>query len=907
MEDKKFLALGFNTKLIEKIHSKNLSFTALRGVNYKALLNIGFSEQDAILIRERVNRKPIPVDVIDIILSQTGGVCCYCANGNHTQPYQIHHIYDYASSQNHNVANLMLVCPTHHVYIHQNKIKAEKQLEAKHAWISLWEISSQYASKSLSFPFGAFEYIDYGTSGSVTDIFSFGTAKPRTSALLADGPLLQSAFKILEENDKILLSGDSGSGKTTLSLAIASKIDSAKVYRYCVGEKGSAETMQEIILFLSLAIKPIVLIIDDVNPKLIPGHIEKIMSFGQKDKKLIVVNTKQGLSSTNNLEQRLAALELPVTWSALRSTVMASMQQHEHEIVGYLKSKGLDTYNGRKIGYSFTETKFSEVLDSYATGTNTVWQFIYMLGSGRELLQRRLSELYHRDRLDLLVSFLGINHVATGEQGATIEDMNAFYQSHPYFTNQSQPSSDWIKDQLEQLSALGLIKRNRDRYNLAHRMLAINFLELSYLSDQENTEELLDMFFVADKPARQVLILWSWLRDTFVRRYISQWMSSRSLKQWDDLTHEVLNEGLLWLNAMTVMLAGANEVLDHIFKDKGEAVAEVINKQGEGTLNDFIQLSTPFKNHAPEIWPALLKGIDQKKFYHLLLHAKPWELYSLDKLFCTIWELGYSSWSISFTKKFSKPDFSYMAQRINNGDVQAFSGLIQFWRRFVTDISVGEFVQYIAFIPEILKGAKIKDLRFDTYHSGYSEILGFPELVNKIMEVLDPEEMAREFVALTPDQWANVLTLSHLSEFGGHSAISDFVAGIDLNELCQNIQHYYQDYPFGFRLIIYQLAYDKERRKEISKLLQPLIELSVQRSISMGYIDHEGILEAFARIDAAWVEDYCGRSNISLQSPSKAMYEVDKCDIKLNAFYLKDLDLNGLMPSNKISLDKPST
>ncbi len=147
MEVKKLLALGFNIKLIEKIQSKKLSLTALRGVNYKALLNIGFSEQDAILIRERVTRKPIPVDVIEIILLQTGGVCCYCVNGNHFQPYQIHHIHDYASSQNHNVANLMLVCPTHHVYIHQNKIKAEKQLGAKHAWISLWEISSNMLPK----------------------------------------------------------------------------------------------------------------------------------------------------------------------------------------------------------------------------------------------------------------------------------------------------------------------------------------------------------------------------------------------------------------------------------------------------------------------------------------------------------------------------------------------------------------------------------------------------------------------------------------------------------------------------------------------------------------------------------------------------------------------------------------
>jgi len=906
MQDKKLLALGFSTVLIEEIRKKSLSLTGLRGISQTALARMGFSERDAITIRDRVSRKPIPSNIVDRIIFETGGVCCYCANGNHAQPFQIHHINDYASSRDHSPTNLMLVCPTHHVYIHQSKVSSKEQQEIKRAWTSMWELASQYVAKGLTFPFGAFEYIDYSIPGSVTDIFSFGPAKPQMCEKLAEGPLLQNALGILYDQNKILITGDSGSGKTTLSLALSAKVDNSKVYRYWVGEKGSAETMQEVLTFLSFAIKPIVLIIDDASSKIVDSHIEKILGFAQNDKKLVVVSAKQDLSIDSRLEQRVAGLVFPVTWSALQLTVKENMQRHEHVILGYLKSKGLNTYNGRRIGYALADTKFSEVLDSYATGTNTVWQFIFMLASGKEVLKRRLAELYDRGRLDLMVMFLGVNHIATGEQGASLADIHDFYRMHPYFENQSQPSSEWLNAQLDQLTQWGMIRRNRDRYNLAHRMLALNFLELSYTGDKLNTDLLLDMFFAADRPARQVLILWSWLRDTVIGSYVSKWIASLSPNQWKQLTDQVMDEGLMWLNVMTIMLSGFSEVLGHVLKDRGEAVANIIGKQGKGRLNDFIQLSTPFKNNAPDSWQALLQKLDQKKFYQLILHAKAWELYNLDSLFNVIRELGYTSWILSFTGQFSKSDFKYMASRLDKGDVQAFSGLIKFWRRFVFDISVGEFVEYMAFVPKILKGSDIKDYRFDFHHRGYSEIMSFPELIDKIMEELDPDQMAREFVSLTPDHWANVLLLSYLSEYGQHRAIADFMFKIDLDRLIQNIEIYYLDHLHGFRLMIYQLTYDKKRRKEIAVRLRPLVDRAVQKSISQGYKEHEDMLYAFKEIDAPWVDDYCFHRGILLKQHKKFIGD-DNDGLKTNAFYLKDLDLDGLMPANKISVGDPGS
>ena len=81
MHENKFIALGFNTELIGKIHSKNLTLSALRGTDKAALEKMGFSASHATIISKNVNRMPIPSETIEKLLDQSGAICCYCSDG----------------------------------------------------------------------------------------------------------------------------------------------------------------------------------------------------------------------------------------------------------------------------------------------------------------------------------------------------------------------------------------------------------------------------------------------------------------------------------------------------------------------------------------------------------------------------------------------------------------------------------------------------------------------------------------------------------------------------------------------------------------------------------------------------------------------------------------------------------
>lgn len=906
MKDSKFIALGFSTDLIDKIQKRSLTLTGLRGNGKAALMGQGFTEAEAILIQERVNRTPVPTRTVEELMARTGCVCCYCADGIGSRPYQIHHINKYSKSRDHGIQNLMLVCPNHHVIIHSTSLDVEEQLASKRAWENLWEIGRQYIDKGFDFPFGAFEYIDYNVAGKITDIFSFGPAKPSICEQLSEGVLLEDAIKILNDHNQVLLTGESGSGKTTLSLGIGAKAVGMTVYRYIVGEKNSLETMNEIVNFLGFSARPILLIVDDANTKLVPAHIEKILRFAQKDRKVLVVNTKLQLSGNENLEQRVADTVLPITWESIRHTVTTNLIKNEKTVMAYLKENGLDFYHGDRIGYSMGNSKLSFVIDSYASGTQSVWQFVFMLASGEKLLSRRMMELRSHDRLDLLAAFLAAEQIATVEQGASLDEIRNFFRTHIHFRDQEQPSNEWLAASIGELSKWRMIKRNRDRYNLAHRMLARGVLEQLYLADPKNTSHLLDSYFYSNRPVRQILILWSWLTNTTLRDYTSAWKNSLGLDDWKRIGDQAAAEGLSTFVILTDRLHPSNKViLEHILAGMGETLGRMINRQDTGTIYYFNQLAMAVRYNAPEIWPALLGELDKRKIYVLIRDAQDWELDKVSWLLGSIRECGQKAWILSLTDQFEKSDFAYMADRLKKGDIQSFSNLMSFWRGYVRNIIVGEFIAYMSYIPKLLKDCMIKDFDLSNIHSGYYEIFAFPELIDQILLVLDPSGMAEEYVELTPDQWGSVLVLSNLSSYGSIPVIQTFMENLDLGRLMVNIKRYYREDIYNFRLVIHQLAYDEKRKNVIATLLEPLVQDAVEISISQGRWDreHESILDAFSRIDPAWVDNYCNQSGITLTKHREEIKEETDHEERVVFKHIRDIEKNQLeafMPKYKI-------
>src|SRR5205814_10535644 len=139
MHGKTFNALlgyGLSSDLIEKIAHRKHTLTELRALSRQKLLS-HYTSDEVDQIKLRIERTPIPDDVISLVTSRARGGCCYCGDGNSARPFQIHHIDPYSETQDNSEDNLLLVCPTHHARIHANGIsRLEQKSERRDATAS---------------------------------------------------------------------------------------------------------------------------------------------------------------------------------------------------------------------------------------------------------------------------------------------------------------------------------------------------------------------------------------------------------------------------------------------------------------------------------------------------------------------------------------------------------------------------------------------------------------------------------------------------------------------------------------------------------------------------------------------------------------------------------------------------
>src|SRR5690554_1933501 len=214
--EKRLLARGFDTELIQKIEVRSLNLTSLRAMNKEALKINEFTEEEADLIISKVKRNPIDTKVLEAILFKSGEVCCYCADGDSTRPFHIHHINEHYISGDDSEENLLLVCPNDHANIHSKNIPIEEQKAVKRAWENVWHIGQEYKKNGITFPYGSFEVIDYEVKGSIVDIFSFASPGGSVCRELANGDITEQCLNTLNQENKLVIAGGSGSGKTTL-------------------------------------------------------------------------------------------------------------------------------------------------------------------------------------------------------------------------------------------------------------------------------------------------------------------------------------------------------------------------------------------------------------------------------------------------------------------------------------------------------------------------------------------------------------------------------------------------------------------------------------------------------------------------------------------------------------------
>lgn len=907
--EKRLLELGFDTDLIQKIDSKSLNISSLKPMSKHALLKAGFTNDEVELIYSKTKRDPISDEVLDAVLSKSGEVCCYCSDGISTRPFHIHHIDEYHVSRNNDEDNLALVCPNDHANIHAKKITIEEQKAIKKVWENLWSIAQEYKTKGIAFPFGAFEIIDYSVKGNITDVFSFSSPKGYVCLQLAKGYLSDHCLMTIEKENKLILAGGSGSGKTTLAKGIAGHIKDAIVFKYVVSDKSSVEIAKEISQFLTLAQKTLVLIIDDANTKLKTEQIESILQFAKKEQKIILVNTRNSFSSEGNLEQHFPNCVEHISWPILREEVIAAILESETEIISYLAQNEINYHNGDRIGYGVLDQHLNRVAESYAKSTDTVWQFIFMLGGGLLRISKMFTELQAEDRFDLVVLYISIKQIAKVEEGSSIDEIIELYSRNSILKKQSVPTKEWLKDKLNHLCHRRILVESRGKFKTVHREFSKSFIETAYFMNRTGCSELLDEVFKDFTKAREIMILWSWLKYGQANDYTKRWSASLTIDQWKSLTNETIKHGLPILSILarhlhTTTLPGHSKIANEVFKDKADKIADLIDNGDESTLYYFNEMGATLQYHCKEVIKPIMDKIDSDKFADLIKNSDVEAFHYLPWLFNTI-SIGHLEWVVNFQSKLSFMDFQRIIERNEKGKIDLIYDLISFYRNYIGNIKRSEFKYLVDKISLQIKACSLQEIRFpQLFISGLTELIFFEKEVNQIVNSIDFNRVKKDFEEATPRYWGSLSSISMLGEYGTNSFSRDFVDALDLNKVVSNIEKHYEANLHEFRVLMYQLAYGSDStKKEYAKALQPMVEHVMQRFTEKE--DHEDILKAFYNLDIELGKESCKKLNKAVPKARKKIKKPsDKRKSKLGIAATEKSGEDYVMLESLISLRK---
>ncbi len=903
----KFLSLGFSTDLIDKIEKKSQTLSGLRGQNKKALLNIGFSTEEVEVILTKVNRAPIETAVLNKILRKSAGVCCYCADGNRTRPYQIHHIKEYHIDQDNREFNLLLVCPTHHVVIHTEKLSIDSQLVIKRKWENLSQIIREYELKGLQFPFKAFEYLDYQSKGSITEIFSFSLPKPSLCKQLFIGGSQQDASKILEKHSKLILSGPSGSGKSTLAIGIAGTIANSVVYKYTFA-KNTSQTVEEILLFLSFGVKPIVLIIDDANVYLTLGQIEQITATATSRTKIIIVNTLAQNPEETSVEHHLWHAMYPIAWSQMKDSILKILNRHETEVIDYLKVHNANAVEKFSIGTGSHQARLKTILLNYSEGTQTAWQYLFNLSSGINEIDRIHVELINKERLDLLVLYIAILQISKVETGVTREEVYSIFKTHSALNKLPPPSLEWLDDQLKYLLAKRMIKNERGRYNTMHREFAINFLGHCYFKSQADTEELLMDIFSDYGRVNEIAILWAWIDNSLARDFIKKWVHNLTDIDWAQLIDIAVKSklsifGLIVDKIHMLEIRQGKSILKQLQLREAE-IATAIEVADIGVFYHTHKIFLALTQHNENTVSAVIDKMNVEIFISKIKKANPFEFEEMFWLFNSIVGLR-PDWIKSIGEKLSRNDFDLIIAKIEPGDIDSLMWVIKLQRSYIHRLKRSQFKFYVQRFSSLLKNCSLEEIKYSPISSAHSplfELFLFPKDIEFILGSLNIKKIAKDLENTTPRNWGNILSLGMLSGSISSKVIENIINQISTVRLKENIDKYEQCH-YELRVLIYQLCYGGyKKRIELAKMLYPI----VAQIVELKSHESSSILEAYFRLSPTLGRELLEKNQLAIplkENPIKkitpksfleAKIKIEELEEAGEDYYLDDIRVSAL-------------
>lgn len=847
------LARGFDTELIKKIDQKRDTLRSLHAKSEAALLR-DYSDAEILLIKENIKRKPIPPEVLERVISAADGACCFCDDGNSARPYQIHHIVEYAKTQDNSEDNLVLICPSHHLNIPKH-FSAAEQKARRRSWQATVRIARAYRARGLEYPYGLFTAKDFGTDPRPEEVIQRYGVSPATALAVSRHELADEGVRRLRSDNFLLIVGAPGDGKTILAVGIGGLLAEQGLAFFSYQRPVSADSLpvKDIMTFLEAADRQCVLLLDDANLALTEAGLGEIARAAGKPVLVVATWTRESLSETVRLE-RHHTNPLLVSWERLQSSIRQFLIANEPVIVRALQpydhACGLD-----RIGMGYLATQLTSRIVRYEKRAKTSAEFFFLLRGGANVVATEVESLAKESRADVPVLYAAVEQIAGFERFVTpLEAANACSQVEKAVAREA--TSAWVEQVFETQCKRGRMQRSRGAYTTIHRDWAKRLIEAGCSSEGARDEAeafLRPNLDLQNGDPMRILRTWSWIwYENAAGRFARETLAQAASGAWTAFVGRAIVVGFEAVGPAADRMhllfrrPGWEQTLAGAFEAHENELSLLLNRAMPDDVYALKSLSMALSHASPAFaarfwrsWPPISAAELIEKLHPDAYDATNWMLVGI---------MGHSPEWVKEVGRFVRwDDVSRQLEGARVGDIASVFKCKDLLSELGVPIRRSMIRRFATVMAKVLAGAHWADISVGLFfYSTYW--VCFPIEVERIIGLLDPERLADELGRSRPREWRNALELAMFTGQVAKKFFADLLGRVDLATLTRSVHMQAEGCEYELRCLIWLLSRaDEPRRTEFSKALNSEIRSACSRSLA----ERSPIVRAYRALDEA--------------------------------------------------------
>lgn len=830
------LARGFDSELIKKIDQQRDTLRSLHAKSDAALLR-DYSDAELLFIKENIKRKPIPPEVLERVISAADGACCFCDDGNSARPYQVHHIVEYARTQDNSEDNLVLICPSHHQNIPKHFSVAEQKARRR-SWQATVRIARAYRARGLEYPYGLFIAKDFGTDPRPDEVIQRYGVSPATALAISRHELADEGVRRVRSDKFLLIVGAPGDGKTTLAVGIGGLLAEQGIPFFSYQRHVSADSLRvkDIMTFLEAADRECVLLLDDANLALSETGLGEIARAAGKPVLIVATWTRESLSDTVRLE-RHHTNPLLVGWERLQPSIRQFLIANEPAIVRALQPHDYACALDR-IGMGYLATQLTSRIVRYEKSAKTCAEFFFLLRGGANVVATEVESLARESRADVPVLYAAVEQIAGFERFVTpLEAANACSQVEKAAAREA--TSAWVEEVFETQCKRGRMQRSRDAYTTIHRDWARRLIEAGCSSAGAGGEAeafLRPNLDLQNGDPMRILRTWSWIwNEKTAGRFVRETLAQAAPYAWTAFVGRAIAVGFEAVGSVAERMhllfrrPGWEQTLAGAFEANENELSLLLNRATPDDVYALMSLSTALSHASPAFAARFWKSWPPSSAAELIEKLRP------DAYDAANWMLvGIMRHSPEWAKEVGRlvrwDEVSRQLERARVGDVASVFTCKDLLSTLGVPIRRSMIRRFATAVAKALTGAHWADISVGLFFCSTYWVC-FPIEVERIIESLDRERLADELGRSRPREWRNALELAMFTGQVAEEFFADVLGRVDLEKLTRSVRTQAEGCEYELRCLIWLLSRaDEPRRMEFSRALNSEIRSACSRS-----------------------------------------------------------------------------